>query len=104
MKTYHLPRRWVFYLIYGVMVVLLLAQAPLHVGVHWHQVLEAIIVGASLGAMAWWKRHIAGALKEDALQRIVLKRARQRHVCLTAVQLDYLVAQERRVQEYGYGN
>lgn len=105
MNRYRRPRRWVFYLLYVIMVVLLALQAPLHVATCWHQLMEFSIVSGTLVVMAWWKRRIAAALDDEAILNELDQRAGQRRdTPLTAVQAHYLVAQARRTRNDEHGD
>ncbi len=93
------PVRRVVYGLYGLMVVLLFAQAPLLVSTGWHQVMELSMVGAIMGLMAWWQRRHATVSEDDAILHTLEQGARRQHP-LTPVQARYLVVQEHHALKY----
>ena len=83
------------------MVVLLFAQAALPVREVWHQVMELVIFGTTMGAIALWNRHTAGAQEAEVTLRETQRRATaRRDIPLTDVQAHYLLAQARHKQDY----
>ena len=96
MNRYRWPTRWV---LYGLMVMLLFAQAALPVSMAWHQAIELGVVGTTLGAHGLWRRRNAAALEDERILQDIAKRAAaRRQTPLTRVQARYLLAQARRTQ------
>ncbi len=105
MKQDRHPVRRVLYGLYGLMVVLLFAQASLPVSTGWHQVMELGVVGTTVGLMAWWQRRNAAVLEDDALLRkLEHGMPQRRQYPLTPVQARYLVAQERHAMRHRAAN
>jgi len=89
------------YGLYGLMVMLLFAQASLPVSTGWHQLMESGVVGTIVGLMAWWQRRNATMLEDDAiLHKLEQNMPQRRQHPLTPVQARYLVVQERHAMRH----
>lgn len=89
---------WGAYSIGALGTALLFAENALSVSPAWHKLIGVAIVITMFGMLAAWNWRHSAALDDEAIRRTTKQQATARHVSLSPVQTQYLMAQARRAQ------